>query len=77
MQFKALQLLIKLKFGNAKEAICVTPKLSRVFIKDFPQFIQSNLDYQLDKYCRSSLFNADDITQKLFTSINIGNVSCL
>lgn len=42
--------MLKLK-TDPYGAVCTSPKITSLLSKDFPKDIQSNLEYNLDKYC--------------------------
>lgn len=39
------------------DAVCYSPKITSVLANDFPKDIQSNLEYNLDKYCAGMNFD--------------------
>nr|QNH67915.1 ATP-binding cassette transporter subfamily A member 1-like protein X3 [Brachionus plicatilis] len=47
---KSIQFILKLQ-TNSYEAVCYSPKITSLLASDFPKDIQSNLEYNLDKYC--------------------------
>lgn len=54
--FKSIQFLLKLQ-TNPYDAVCYGPKITSLLTNDFPKDIQSNLEYNLDKYCAGMNFN--------------------
>jgi hypothetical protein len=71
--------LIKLKFGNIHEAFCTSPKLSGVFSNDSPDYLITNIVYQMDKYCQleESKSYFDQLAEQIFLHLDYGEVNIL
>lgn len=71
---KSAQLILKLKYGNAVEAICVSPMLTGIFNQEFPADIKSNLDFKLENWCRADPSSAVQLGRAVFSQLNYTNV---
>nr|UOU03310.1 ATP-binding cassette subfamily A1-like 3 [Brachionus rubens] len=71
---KTLQLLLKLK-TDPFEAVCYSPKITSILSKEFPKDVQSNIEYNLDKYCMQGNYETiRQISEKILTEINIQTI---
>lgn len=68
-------MILKLKYGDPVEAICVSPKITGIFNQAFPADIKSDLDYKLEKYCETEPNSAHLLGKAVFAQLDYTNVS--
>ena len=72
---KSIELIFKLKFEDPRQAICTDPKITGIFNSDLPAFIQSNLNYKLERYCSSlNTVIPIDLADKITIEMNYAKV---
>mgnify|MGYP001810870103 CR=1 FL=1 len=73
-----MQLLLKLKFGNVNEAICVSPKITSILGNKFEAYIRSSLEYHLEKYCETDYApyfeKTTPFVDKIYADINFPRI---
>jgi hypothetical protein len=66
-----------MKFDDPNRAICKDPKITGIFRSDFPAFIKSSLEYQLEKYCEYDMPPGAILAEKMFANLDFAFVSIL
>lgn len=66
--------MFKVKFGNAREAVCDNPRITGVYNDNIPPYIKANLDYKLERYCQINANVPADLSEKVLASLNFGKI---